>query len=298
MSSTPHNLKIETPALAAEMTERPTETGVSPAPTLGAWASLLLHWPEYLMEAGLLGAFMVSACVFGALYEFPQSPVHQAITSGFLRRLFMGATMGLTAIAIIYSPWGKQSGAHINPSVTLTFFRLGKVKFWDALFYIASQFTGAVLGVFLVAQFLGREVSDPAVRYVVTTPGSRGSWVALVAEFIIAAILMSAVLFFSNHHRLAGYTGLVAGLLVATYITLEAPFSGMSMNPARTFGSALPPMIWDGLWIYLTAPPLGMLFAAELYLWRKGQQGVGCCKLHHNNDKRCIFCGANGGFAS
>ncbi|MGP0096265.1 MAG: MIP/aquaporin family protein [Terriglobales bacterium] len=267
-------------------------------PKLGALASLRVHWPEYLMEAALLGAFMVSACVFGALYEFPQSPVHQAIMSSFLRRLFMGVTMGLTAIAIIYSPWGKQSGAHINPSVTLTFFRLGKIRFWDALFYIASQFTGAVLGVFLVAQFLGREVSDPAVRYVVTTPGSRGSWVALVAEFIIAAILMSAVLFFSNHHRLAGYTGLVAGLLVATYITLEAPFSGMSMNPARTFGSALPPMIWDGLWIYLTAPPLGMLFAAELYLWRKGQQGVGCCKLHHNNDKRCIFCGANGGFAS
>jgi len=250
------------------------------------------------MEAALLGAFMVSACVFGALYEFPQSPVHQAIMSGFLRRLLMGVTMGLTAIAIIYSPWGKQSGAHINPSVTLTFFRLGKIKFWDALFYLASQFTGAVLGVFLVAQFLGREVSDPAVRYVVTTPGSRGSWVAFVAEFIIAAILMSAVLSFSNHHRLAGYTGFVAGLLVATLIPLEAPFSGMSMNPARTFGSALPPMIWDGLWVYLTAPPLGMLFAAELYLWRKGQQAVMCCKVHHNNDKRCIFCGANGGFAS
>lgn len=266
-------------------------------PKLGALASLRVHWPEYLMEAALLSAFMVSACVFGALYEFPQSPVHQAIMSGFLRRLFMGVTMGLTAIAIIYSPWGKQSGAHINPSVTLTFFRLGKIKFWDALFYIASQFTGAVLGVFLVAEFLGREVSDPAVRYVVTTPGPRGSWVALVAEFIIAAILMAAVLSFSNHHRLAGYTGLVAGLLVAIYIALEAPFSGMSMNPARTFGSALPPMIWDGLWVYLTAPPLGMLFAAELYLWRKGQQAVICCKLHHNSDKRCIFCGANGGFA-
>jgi aquaporin Z len=276
----------------------PSVVGLPQPPKLGALASLRVHWPEYLMEAALLGAFMVSACVFGALYEFPQSPVHQAIVSGFHRRFLMGVTMGLTAIAIIYSPWGKQSGAHINPSVTLTFFRLGKIKFWDALFYIASQFTGAVLGVFLVAQFLGREVSDPAVRYVVTTPGSRGSWVALVAEFIIAAILMSAVLSFSNHHRLAGYTGLVAGLLVATYITLEAPFSGMSMNPARTFGSASPPMIWDGLWIYLTAPPLGMLFAAELYLWRKGQQAVMCCKLHHNNDKRCIFCGANGGFAS
>jgi aquaporin Z len=267
-------------------------------PKLGALASLRNHWPEYVMETGLLGAFMVSACVFGALYEFPQSPVHQAIKSAFLRRVLMGVSMGLTAIAIIYSRWGKQSGAHINPSVTITFLRLGKIKLWDAVFYIAAQFTGAALGVFLVAQFLGRQVSDPAVRYVVTTPGPRGPWVALLAEFIIAAGMMSAVLYFSNHHRLAGYTGLFAGLLVATYITIEAPFSGMSMNPARTFGSALPSGIWEGFWVYLIASPMGMLAASEFYLWRAGKIAVKCCKLHHNNTKRCIFCGANGGFAS
>ncbi len=295
-----NSTKQELSANSLKMTLEPVSAAVgSPeSPKLGVFATLSSHWPEYLMEASLLGAFMISACVFGALYEFPHSPVHQAIASGFLRRLLMGISMGLTAVAIIYSPWGKQSGAHINPSVTLTFFRLGTIRGWDALFYIAAQFSGAVLGVVLVAQLLGRQVSDPAVRYVVTTPGPRGPLVALLAEFIIAAGMMSVVLYFSNHHRLAGYTGLFAGVLVASYITIEAPFSGMSMNPARTFGSALPPMIWDGLWIYLTAPPLGMLFAAELYLWRKGQQGVGCCKLHHNNDKRCIFCGANGGFAS
>ncbi len=298
MNSTEHNLLVEAPNLAVMRRQTPTRSVVSQTPKLGALESLRLHWPEYLIEASLLGAFMVSACVFGALYEFPHSPVHQAITSGFLRRVLMGMSMGITAIAIIYSPWGKQSGAHINPSVTLTFFRLGKIRGWDAIFYIASQFTGAVLGVSLVAILLGKAVSDPAVRYVVTTPGPRGPWVALLAEFVIASILMSAVLYFSNHHGLAGYTGLVAGLLVATYITMEAPFSGMSMNPARTFGSALPPMIWTGLWVYLTAPPLGMLFAAELYLWQRGRQAVKCCKLHHDNYKRCIFCGANGGFAS
>jgi aquaporin Z len=296
MNSTEHNLLVDAPNLAIRPT--PTETVVSQAPKLGALASLRVHWPEYLMEASLLGAFMVSACIFGALYEFPRSPVHQAIMSGFLRRVLMGMSMGLTAVVIIYSPWGKQSGAHINPSVTLTFLRLGKIRGWDALFYIASQFMGAVFGVSLVALLFGKAVSDPAVRYVVTTPGPRGPWVALLAEFVIATILMSAILYFSNHHRLAGYTGLVAGLLVATYITLEAPFSGMSMNPARTLGSALPPMIWNGLWVYLTAPPLGMLFAAELYLWQRGRQAVKCCKLHHDNNKRCIFCGANGGFAS
>jgi aquaporin Z len=296
MNRTEHNLLLETPNLAIR--EATAEAAMPQPPELGALASLRAHWPEYLMEAALLGAFMVSACLFGALYEFPQSPVHQAIGSGFLRRLLMGMSMGLTAITIIYSPWGKQSGAHINPSVTLTFFRLGKVKPWDALFYIVAQFSGAILGVYLVAQVFGRQVSDPAVRYVVTTPGVNGAGVALLAEFIIASGMMSAVLHFSNHHRLASYTGLFAGLLVATYITLEAPFSGMSMNPARSVGSAVPAMIWDGLWIYLTAPPLGMLFAAEFYLWRKGRQSVKCCKLHHDNDKRCIFCGANGGFAS
>jgi aquaporin Z len=296
MNSIEHNLVMDAPNLAPE-TETTAAT-LEQAPKLGALSSLRLHWPEYLMEAALLGAFMVSACIFGALYEFPRSPVHQSIMSGFLRRLLMGVSMGLTAVAIIYSPWGKQSGAHINPSVTLTFFRLGKIKPWDAFFYIGAQFTGAVLGVCFVAIFLSRALADPAVRYVVTVPGPSGPWIALLTEFLIAFVLMSMVLHVSNHHRFDRFTGLFAGLLVATYITLEAPFSGMSMNPARTLGSAVSADLWNGYWIYLTAPPLGMLTAAEIYLWRKGHAAVKCCKLHHDNDKRCIFCGANGGFAS
>src|SRR5437879_3967429 len=230
----------------------------------GTLHALQRHGPEYLMEAAGLGIFMIAACGFATL-------LGQTIPNLFLRRVTMGLAMGLTAINIIYSPWGKQSGAHINPSVTLTFLRLGKVQMWDAFFYIVSQFAGAVLGVVLVARFLGKELADPAVRYVVTVPGDHGLWVALLAEFIIAFGMMSTVLYFSNHHRLDRYTGLFAGLLVATYITIEAPFSGMSMNPARTFGSGFSAEVWNGLWIYLTAPPLGMLTAAELHLWRKGR---------------------------
>jgi aquaporin Z len=261
-------------------------------------SSLRRHWPEYLMEAWGLGTFMISACLFGALYEFPASPVRQAISSELVRRILMGVSMGLTAIAIVYSPWGKQSGAHINPSVTLTFARLRKIKGWDATFYVLAQFVGAASGVALIAKFIGGTLADPAVRYVVTLPGERGLAFALIAEFLIAFGMMTAVLYFSNHHRLSRYTGLFAGMLVATYITLEAPFSGMSMNPARSFGSAFSAEIWTGFWIYITVPPIGMLAAAEAYLMWKGRQAVGCCKLHHLNDKRCIFCGANGGFTS
>ena len=86
------------------------------------------HWPEYLIEAACLGLFMISAFTFGALLEHPASPVHQAIADSLARRFLMGLAMGGTAAGIIYSPWGKQSGAHFNPSVTLTFLWLGKVN--------------------------------------------------------------------------------------------------------------------------------------------------------------------------
>jgi aquaporin Z len=294
MNVTEHNPATDRPNLA--IMRSPTAVLVPQQPKLGAAASLRFHWPEYLMEAGLLGAFMVSACLFGVLYNFPLSPVRQAVPSMLIRGLLAGICMGLTAITIFHSPWGKQSGAHINPSVTLTFLRLGKITTWDAIFYIAAQFAGAVAGVLLVAQVLRRELSDPTVRYVATTPGSRGPLVAFLAEFVIATGMMSAVLYFSNHPRLSRFTPIVAGTLVATYITLEAPLSGMSMNPARSFGSAFPSGIWDHYWIYLLAPVLGMFTAAELYLWHKGHASVVCCKLHHDNDKRCIFCGKNRGF--
>ncbi len=282
---------------ASSNTLAPTRTGEDfPAPEPGAIACLRHHWPEYLMEAGLLGTFMISACIFAIVYGHPGSPVRHAIPSTFLRGLLGGISMGMTALVILYSPWAKQSGGHINPAVTLTFLRLRKVRGWDAFFYIAAQAWGAIGGVSLAALMFRTELSHPAVRFAVTTPGPRGPWVAFLAEFLMATGMMSAVLYFSNHQVLSRYTGVFASTLVAIYITVAAPLSGMSMNPARSFGSALPSGIWNDFWIYLMAPPLGMLMASELYLWRKSAAAVKCCKLHHDNHKRCIFCGANGGF--
>jgi aquaporin Z len=96
--------------------------------------ALRVHWPEYLMEAWGLGTFMISAGAFVTLIEYPGSPVQQAIADPDIRRALIGLAMGLTAIGIIYSPWGQRSGAHINPSVTLTFLRLGKVAPWELHF--------------------------------------------------------------------------------------------------------------------------------------------------------------------
>lgn len=76
---------------------------------------------------------MISAAVFAAVLYYPPSPVCNAIHNELLRRALTGLTMGLTAGLIIYSPWGQRSGAHMNPAVTLTFFRLGKVARIDAV---------------------------------------------------------------------------------------------------------------------------------------------------------------------
>lgn len=257
--------------------------------------ALRSHWPEYLMEAAELGLFMLSASLFAALLELPSSPVRAALPDALVRRVLMGVAMGATAVAIIKSPLGQQSGGHFNPAVTTTFFRLGKVTGADAAFYVLAQFTGAVLGMLVARLVLGMLLGHPTVGYVATVPGDAGPLAALGAEALISFVLMSVVLLVSNDARLARYTPYFAGTLVAAYIALEAPISGMSMNPARTFGSAAVAGAFPSFWIYVLGPLAGMLAAAEVHVRVKGASSVLCAKLDHLNERRCIFCGANGG---
>lgn len=257
------------------------------------FSALRQHWPEYLIEAWALGMFMVSAALFTALLEYSGSPIHQAIPSVFVRRALIGLAMGLAAIALIYSPWGQRSGAHMNPAVTLTFLRLGKIMPWDAAFYIAAQFIGGVGGILFSKTLLGEIIGHPSVNHVVTVPETAGAGIAFVAEMGIACGMMFMVLSITNTPSLARSTGLFAGLLVFLYITFEAPLSGMSINPARTFASALPSGIWTSGWIYFTAPVLGMLLAAQLFL-QFNHSALACPKLQHGEKQRCIFCGQPG----
>jgi aquaporin Z len=253
------------------------------------------HWCEYATEAACLGLFMASAASFATLLRHPISPLSSIVGSTawpFVGRMPMGVAMGLTAAAIIYSPLGQRSGAHMNPAVTLTFLRLGKVAAHDAAGYVAAQFVGGAAGILAVTWILRGLPGDPSVNYVATVPGPAGPFAAFVAESAISFGMMLTVLSVSNTPRLARFTGMCAALLVAVYITIEDPLSGMSMNPARTLGPALLAHTGRSLWIYFTAPPLGMLVAAELFVRRHGRRGVRCAKLHHPADGPCIFrCG-------
>jgi aquaporin Z len=253
--------------------------------------AVVRHWPEYGAEALSLGLFMVSAGAFATLLEAPQYGLRQLMPSDALRRVLAGVAMGLTAIGLIYSPWGKRSGAHMNPAVTLAFWRLGKIRSADATFYILAQFFGGLLGVLLVIATFGEAFRSAPVNYVVTLPGPPGVGIAFAAEVVISCGMMSAILWIAENRSWMRFTGLVAGLLVAAYIALEAPLSGMSMNPARSFASAAPAGVWQHLWIYFTAPPLGMLLATQFHLAWHGAGFRGCAKLIHDEGMRCIHCG-------
>jgi aquaporin Z len=142
-------------------------------------SALRRHWPEVLIEGALLGLFMLSASAFAVLLEHPSSAVPRALPGPLLRRALMGCAMGLTAIALIYSPLGQRSGAHMNPSVTLTYLGLGKVAPSDALLFIVAQFLGGALGMALAAAILRNLLADPNVHFVVTR-GSHGALTAAI----------------------------------------------------------------------------------------------------------------------
>jgi aquaporin Z len=276
--------KVTTPVLRADNDR-------VPAGALAAAPARRLHLLEYALEAAEIGLFMLSACVCTTLIEHPASPLRQLIHAPGPRRLLTGVCMALTAASLIYSALGKRSGAHMNPAVTLTFLRLGKITRLDATGYLLAQLAGALGGVLVSRRLLGDALAHPSVAFAVTVPGARGRGVAFLAELAMSLGLMLVILIVSNHPRHARKTGLVAAVLVAAFITLEAPLSGMSMNPARTLGSALVAQRFDALWIYLLAPPLGMLSAAELYLrcrWATAARKVHCAKLEHGPGQ-CIF---------
>lgn len=253
-------------------------------------SSFKQNWKIYSMEAICLGLFMMSASFFGTILEYPLSALHQAIQSGFVRLVLMGAAMGATATLLVYSPMGKLSGAHMNPAVSFTFVRLGKMKWRDGIFYMLFQCVGGVIAVYIMVLALGEGFTSKPVNYVVTAPGRLGTGAAFIVEIAIAFCMMMMVLVTSNNSRWSKYTGLFAGFFVMTYVIVSGPISGFGMNPARSLASAVPAMQFTSIWIYVLAPFIGMMAAAEFYKRVSGV--VLCAKMHHSTFYKCIFdCG-------
>lgn len=213
---------------------------------------------KYIDEAMGLGIFMFSAGFFDAVFEYPGLPFRHQLGSALLRRFLVGLSMGLTGLYIFTSRFGRQSGAYINPAITIIRYMLRDINGKDAVFYILFQFLGGSLGLWLVVILFPRWMEDPAVNYIVTVPGNAGVAMAFIMEFLISFVLIVVVLVMEHSVRMEKYTPWVVSSLITVFITVEAPFSGMSMNPARTFASAIVACQWRVFWLYCAAPLGGM----------------------------------------
>jgi aquaporin Z len=252
------------------------------------------RWRIYAYEAAGLGGFLLVVGIVDALVFAPQSPLDTIVTPEALKRLVVGIVAGLYFIGLVYSPWGKESGAHINPSITLAFLRLGKIRVFDAGFYIGAQFVGAVIGAYLFAVVMGSWASSPEVNFIVTAPGKWGWWPAFIAEIGITFSMFLIVLETTSRERFRPYTGILCGIWLAILILIESPISGTSLNPARSTGSDVVAIEWNNLLLYFIAPPLGAQLAVVAYALSGRTKHVPCAKLSHHaldhpGTKRCIM---------
>jgi aquaporin Z len=157
---------------------------------------------------------------------------------------------GLALLAGLYA-FGEVSGGHFNPAVSLAMFLDKRLSANDLVGYWVSQFVGGVLAalVLLIA------TSKHDVASTATKPSSDGT--GFLIELVFTAIFVLVILQASRSGTF-GSSALVAIPLTLVAVHFAAiPFSGSSVNPARTFGPDLIGNTWTGFWIYLIAPPLG-----------------------------------------
>jgi aquaporin Z len=228
------------------------EAGVPPASDadLPARQALRRHRAEYAVEAGFVFAFVLIAGSVRAWLAGPAAAV----------------LMGLTITAMIYSPWGRRSGSHLNPALTLAYLRLGKIGRWDALFYTLAQLVGGG-----VALGLLHEASPPALS---SSVGPSDAWAAFATELALSGAALLMILFTSNRAAWLRWTGGLYGLMVVLAAACAAPLSGGVVALG---------------WLNLLAPLLGMALAVEAYRLRTSRSQVLCAKLAHNARGHCIF---------
>jgi aquaporin Z len=188
------------------------------------------------------------------------SPMAVIIPSVALRRVITGFLFGGTGALIALSAIGRESGAHLNPVVTMAFRLYGKIDLRTAVVYVLGQLAGAVVGCLplLLWGSMGRSVSFGA-----TQPGQGYSVsIALLGEVATTFAMVSLLIIFLGFRRIRPFTPAMFPLLYAVMVPLEASISGISTNPARSFGPAVVSGQWQAWWIYWAGPMLGALLAS------------------------------------
>jgi aquaporin Z len=207
-------------------------------------------WKKYAAE--LLGTFVL---VFAGTTAVVASI---ATTSPVL--IVAALAFGLGLLAGLYA-FGEVSGGHFNPAVSLAMFLDKRLSSNDLIGYWAAQFAGGILAA--VGLWIASSRDDVATT--ATVPGGFGDGSAFFIELVFTAIFVSVILQASASGRFGGSALLAIPLALVAVHLAAIPFSGSSVNPARTFGPDIIGGEWDGIWIYLIAPPLGAILAVVVH---------------------------------
>jgi aquaporin Z len=217
----------------------------------------------YLSEFAGTGLLVLVGLSFVIIDFGKGSNIVTLIPDSGLRRLITGFLFGLTGAAIAVSFLGKESGAHINPVVTLAFYLKKKIGSGHAIGYVVSQLAGAILGA-LPLLFWGQ--TGASVDFGATFPGKDYStWQAVLGESVTTFALIMGLFFFLSHKRIQRFTPLLFPFLYAVMVYIEAPISGTSTNPARSLGPAVISWNWQDWWVYWLGPIFGTLTAVGVH---------------------------------
>jgi aquaporin Z len=244
-----------------------------------------IPWNLFLAE--LIGtAILVLVGLSLVIFMFGTgTPMARLIQDEALRRLITGFLFGSTGALIAISPVGKVSGAHINPVVSLGFFLVGKLHAPATFGYICAQLAGGLLGALPLLAWgaMGRSVSFGA-----TTPGPGYSTSeALLGEIITTFAMVALLYLFLSFRESRPFTPALFPVLYAVMVCLEAPLSGTSTNPARSFGPSVISGAWQAWWIYWMGPLAGMV--AAVALCSRLVKRIEVAKLYHFDVGRAQF---------
>lgn len=242
-------------------------------------------WPHFLAE--FLGtAVLVGAGLSVVIVDFGTgSPILDAVPEAGARRAITGFLFGTVGALVAVSPLGRISGAHINPVVTLAFWRQGRMTARNAAGYALAQLAGAVLGALPLLAW-GRV--GASVDFGATVPGAGyGKAAALLGEVATTFALVVGLLFFVSRRSIRKFTPLLFPFLYCAMVWLEAPVSGTSTNPARSLGPAVVSGQWQAWWIYWVGPAAGALLGVSIHrLGWLGLSEVEVAKLFHFEEDR------------
>jgi aquaporin Z len=229
----------------------------------------------------VLGGLSVVIVMFGE-----GSPMARLLPNEKVRMAVTAFLFGTIGSSIAVSRIGRESGAHINPAVTLGFWLMRKLDARAASGYVIAQMMGAAVGALplLAWASMGRSVSFGA-----TIPGKDYSTLVVVMGEVVTTFgLITTLCLFLAFRHLRPYTPFVIPFLYAIMVPLEANISGTSTNPARSFGPSLISGRWDGWWIYWLGPILGTL--AAILVCSSVAKRIEVAKLYHfESDRRRLF---------